>query len=158
MVGRSLRARAPVSYNDKDDMVPAWMKTAGVDKPSSSGKENSSSGKGSPKASKEAPKKAVDKSMQPEAKKDDGHVKGKKNKDSKKSVQPAVRGRNAGVRVIPIGAFVFRSFFPACRLSTNQSTYSLFGFICLHECGECLFPSLSSFSVSLFPPVSSLWC
>lgn len=141
MAGRGMRVRAPVSYNDKDSMVPAWLKTiqpSVTDAPQelknskkkksqgrkkaiegSSDKENSTSHGGEPGAVRPkgestavAEKKATNAAKT--AKK-----KSKQNND-KSSKPAATRGRNAGLTVVPISALL--TFL---QLVAKRSTFAI---------------------------------
>lgn len=97
-----------MSYNDKADMIPAWMRSAGVDKPKGSGKENSASSSGkkeSVKRNKPAGSKKATSTKEKivDTKSVSEDLKEKKSKDSNKNPKVSVRGRNAGIRVVPIG-------------------------------------------------------
>jgi len=140
MAGRGMRVRAPVSYSDKDSMVPAWLKTiqpSVTDAPQqvkkfkknkvqeqkkktiegSSDKENSTSHGGEAvrlkgQSSAAAEKKATNASKT---------VKKKSTLNKVKSSKPtATRGRNAGLTVEPISALL--TFF--LRLVSNLSMVS----------------------------------
>lgn len=132
MAGRGMRVRAPVSYSDKDSMVPAWLKTiqpSVTDAPQdlktkkkkkvqtgkkaiegSSDKENSTSHGGEPGAVR--PK---GQSSAVGEKKGTNAAKTMKKKSTisneKSSKAAATRGRNAGLTVVPIGALL--TFFAA---------------------------------------------
>jgi hypothetical protein len=114
MSGRGLRARSAVNYNDKQDMVPAWLKGAGLGKDEadtppkrskkasnarvsdgSAEKENTSSDKRNAKESKQTTGKSKPMAEKPS--------KDRKEEKKSKAKQPAARGRNAGVAVVPIG-------------------------------------------------------
>jgi hypothetical protein len=121
-----MRVRAPVSYNDKDSMVPAWLKTiqpSVTDAPQelkskkkkkvqgakkaiegSSDKENNTSHGGESGAVRpKGQSSAVEKKGTNAAK----TMKKKSTVDNDKSPKAAAtRGRNAGLTVVPIGALL----------------------------------------------------
>lgn len=122
MTGRGMRARAPVSYNDKaESMEPAWLKSIKSTKSSTPPKKTkgkAAASKGSaekenaaakaPKPAKVEPKAAAVDKASPVS--DDKKPKEKKNSQKgEKSTKPAARGRNAGVTIVPIGAWSPRS-------------------------------------------------
>lgn len=121
MAGRGMRARAPVSYNDKNPtgMVPAWLKTIqpNVNDPPVEPKRRKKVTK-SKKQTTESPEKEntsdisdaspTVKSRGPQGKskgnletKASQHKMRENNKGKKKPV--AARGRNAGLKIVPIG-------------------------------------------------------
>lgn len=122
MAGRGMRARAPVSYNDKaESMEPAWLKSIKSTKSSTPPKRT----KGKDAASKDsaekenavtkAPKLTKPAKEQPKAPaldkaspvSEDKKPKEKKaSQKGEKSAKPAARGRNAGVTIVPIGALL----------------------------------------------------
>jgi dihydroxyacetone kinase len=120
MSGRVSRQRAPVDYNNKESMVPAWLKGIQstksqtppkkaskkvISSPGSAEKENGVVEKkaiSKPKASKSS-KGSEKETVAPVAEK---KIKQKKSSTigEKAAAQPA-RGRNAGLTVVPIGEF-----------------------------------------------------
>lgn len=123
MAGRGMRARAPVSYSDKSSgMVPAWLKTIqpNVNDPPAESKRKKKPAQSKKKEEAGSPDKenASDSGKRPTAKtsgaskKSSGSGNGKQT--SKKKSDPSkketkrvpARGRNAGLTVVPIGAFV----------------------------------------------------
>ena len=125
MSGRVSRQRAPVDYNNKESMVPAWLKGIQSTKSQTPPKKASKKVVSSP-GSAEKENGAVEKKTAPKSKpsksskgaeKEQVAVAGEKKLKQKKSstiaekaaAQPA-RGRNAGLTVVPIGEF--RSLTP----------------------------------------------
>jgi len=124
MSGRVSRQRAPVDYNNKESMVPAWLKGIQSTKSQTPPKKASKKVVSSP-GSAEKENGAVDKKAAPKPKtlksskrseKEKVAVAGEKKSKQKKpstiaekaAAQPA-RGRNAGLTVVPIGEFDRRS-------------------------------------------------
>jgi hypothetical protein len=120
MSGRVSRQRAPVDYNNKESMVPAWLKGIQSTKSQTPPKKASKKVVSSP-GSAEKENGAVEKKTAPKSKpsksskgaeKEKVAVAGEKKLKQKKSstiaekaaAQPA-RGRNAGLTVVPIGEF-----------------------------------------------------
>ena len=117
MTGRGLRVRAPVNYNDKTDMEPAWLKSIGGTKTQSPKKprKKASTSKGSAEkenSGKEKKTATKSKNAKQEKHEDDEVLAApteKKTKPKKslakedKPAPQAARGRNAGLTVVPIG-------------------------------------------------------
>lgn len=127
MSGRSMRARAPVNYNDKDSMEPAWLKklhtTASSTPPKMREKAGSSkTASSSDSADKENTAKQMNKSKEQKSSKLQTTAKTKtkdpaekaeksiKHAKKEKKMVAAARGRNAGVTVVPIGGYSFECF------------------------------------------------
>ena len=128
MAGRGMRARAPVSYNDKNPtgMVPAWLKTIqpNVNDPPAEPKRKKKTVKskkqtaGSPEKENTSDISDVSPTVKsrgtkgaskggPEAKTSQQKIK-ENNKGKKKGV--AARGRNAGLKIVPIGTCTLLTF------------------------------------------------
>lgn len=127
MSDRVKRERKPVNYNEKEagSMVPAWAaevnynggspasdKNKSLKKRPAAEKENakqtakpSKASKPAKKEDKEVPKDSPEKDIKPQ-------------KRSKKEKEPAVaeRGKNAGLKILPIGELVGSSL---CNVSIN---------------------------------------
>lgn len=136
MTGRGLRARAPVDYNKKDSMEPAWLKAIHstkaptplkkqeknkVQSPGSAEKENAATAKKSvqrAKATKQA--KAADKSKAAATTEKKLKQKKASPKEEKAAPQPT-RGRNAGLAVVTIGKSI-----PGVKPFSILSQYAAF--------------------------------
>lgn len=132
MAGRGMRARAPVSYNDKNPtgMVPAWLKTIqpNVNDPPVEPKRRKKVSKSKKEIEASSEKENTsnvpsgDVTLTVKSKGPQGKSKGRvganpphkkikeKNKGPKKAV--AARGRNAGLKIVPIGTCALLTFRP----------------------------------------------
>ena len=122
MTSRGLRTRAPVNYNDKTSMEPAWLRSIGTAKSDtppkkvktksksssgSEGKENAAAARKSTAPKLKSTQPAVDNNPPQDKPVESKPSKPRKStapapKDAKPASQPA-RGRNAGLTVVPIG-------------------------------------------------------
>jgi hypothetical protein len=143
MSGRVSRQRAPVDYNNKESMVPAWLKGIQSAKSQTPPKKASKKVVSSP-GSAEKENGVVDKKAAPKSKTSKSHkgsgkekvaVAGEKKSKQKKpstigekaAAQPA-RGRNAGLTVVPIGEFDRRS---VRKLKSSNHTFIIKLIYCL---------------------------